>query len=429
MELYAPFGTVMKAFKVQRSGEQYYRVDLPRILFTDGKRHSVMAATRKEALDKAQDMIARRRKGLDIAATQTPLADFLKRFLEFYKTEGGVSLRTWQDYRYHIEENVIPLIGGVTLSDLKPIHVDEWMRSLRSRGLGDRTVEYAQSVLRRALQFALEWELLDRNPAGARFRVAKRKRTVKPGGSKIRFLNPDQAKALLAAVAEDRHQALYALSVTTGLRPEEVYGLRIADVDLPNRRLTVNQVLAKTRRKKGEKVARFQFGPPKTDRSRRTIDFPRFVADLLASEIQDMKEIRQLSGESWQENGLLFPSQVGTPLEERNVLRRFQAICEAKGLPKLRLYDLRHTHASLLIHEGVHPKKISERLGHSSIKLTMDTYGHLFEGSDRDSADKMEKLLGGDPKGVRVLTMPDLNRVADKTADKNSKARLLRATK
>ena len=103
-------------------------------------------------------------------------------------------------------------------------------------------------------------------------------------------------------------------------------------------------------------------------------------------------------------------------------------ICEANGLPKLRLYDLRHTHASLLIHEGVHPKRISERLGHSSIKLTMDTYGHLFEGSDRDSAEKMEKLFGGEAKTPRVLTMPDRSRVADKTADKNTKARIVLAS-
>ncbi len=95
---------------------------------------------------------------------------------------------------------------------------------------------------------------------------------------------------------------------------------------------------------------------------------------------------RALAGKSWKENGLVFPLDVGTPLEERNVLRRFQPICEANSLPKLRLYDLRHTHAPLLIHEGVQPKKISERLGHSSIKLTIDTYGHLFEGSDRESA-------------------------------------------
>src|SRR5580658_2517627 len=191
----------MRAFKVRRNGEQYYRVDLPRNLFTDGKRRSVMAVTRKEAMDKAQDNIARRRKGLDSSAARTPLTNFLKRFLEFYKTEGGVSLRTWQDYRYHIEKNMIPLIGGVVLSELKPFHVDEWMKNLRGRGLGDRSVEYARSVLRRALQFALEWELIDRNPAGARFRAAKRKRTVKSTGTKVRFLNPEQARVFLAAVA------------------------------------------------------------------------------------------------------------------------------------------------------------------------------------------------------------------------------------
>src|SRR5437660_5132598 len=414
----------MRAFKVKRNSEQYYRVDLPRNLFTDGRRHSVSAVTRREAIDKADDTIARRRKGLDYSETQSPLTDFLKRFLEYYKTEGGVSLRTWQDYRYHVEANVVPLIGGIVLSELKPVHVDEWMKSLRGRGLGSRTVEYAQSVLRRALQFALEWELLDRNPAGARFRAAKRKRTVKASGTKVRFLNPEQARAFVAAVSGDRHEALYALAVTTGLRPEELYGLRLNDLDLANRRLTVNQVLAKTRRKKGEDVARFEFGPPKTERSRRTIDFPRFVADLLESEVRTVRKMRQFAGEAWKHNGLVFPSQVRTPHEERNVLRRFQAICEANGLPKLRLYDLRHTHASLLIHEGVHPKKISERLGHSSIKLTMDTYGHLFEGSDRDSAEKMERLFGEEPTKSRVLTMPGPKRVADKTADKNTQARV-----
>jgi integrase len=192
-----------------------------------------------------------------------------------------------------------------------------------------------------------------------------------------------------------------------------------------NHRLTVNQVVLKTRRKKGEDVSRYKFGPPKTDKRRRTIDYPTFVAELLSSEKQVVSECRRLAGDRWSEAGLAFPSQVGTPLEERNVLRRFQTLCEDNGLPKLRLYDLRHTQASLLIHEGVHPKKISERLGHSSIKLTMDTCGHLFEGSDRDSAEKMEKLFAAEPKAARVLTMPDRSRVADK----NTKARLARASK
>ena len=216
--------------------------------------------------------------------------------------------------------------------------------------------------------------------------------------------------SFLEVARGDRHEALYALAITTGLRP---------DVDLDARHLMVKQMLSKTRRKIGEDVPRFVFSAPKTDKSRRTIDFPEFVRDLLIEERRQLMESRALAGEDWKENGLMFPSEIGTPLEERNVLRRFQKICEDNGLPKLRLCDLRHTHASLLIHEGVHPKKISERLGHSSIKLTMDTYGHLFEGSDRDSAEKMEKLFGGESKSPRVLTMPGPKRVADK----NMKAR------
>ena len=155
-------------------------------------------------------------------------------------------------------------------------------------------------------------------------------------------------------------------------------------------------------------MPRFQFGPPKTEKSRRTIDFPEFVRDALVEERRRLMELQALAGARWQDDGLVFPSEIGTPLEERNVLRRFQNICKANELPKLRVYDLRHTHASLLIHEGVHPKRISERLGHSSIKLTMDTYGHLFEGSDRDSAAKMEKLLGPKHKrsGVQICVLP-----------------------
>jgi integrase len=131
-------------------------------------------------------------------------------------------------------------------------------------------VEYAQAVLRRALQFAVEWEILDRNPAAARFRAAKRKWTVR-AGIKVQFLNPDAARRFLEVAQGDRHEALYALAITTGLRPEELYGLRSKDIDLDAARLTVNQVLAKTRRKKGEDVPRFVFGPPKTRAGARSV--------------------------------------------------------------------------------------------------------------------------------------------------------------
>jgi integrase len=105
-----------------------------------------------------------------------------------------------------------------------------------------------------------------------------------------------------------------------------------------------------------------------------------------------------VAGRAWQKSDFVFTSNVGTPVDTVNALRRFRRICSEAGLPTLRFNDLRHTHASLLIHEGVHPKHIAERLGHSSIKLTMDTYGHLFPGSDHESAAHMDRFFGAHPE-------------------------------
>lgn len=219
----------MRAFKICRNGHNF-RVELPKDAFADGKRRAVLANTRREAIDKAQKLVQQRKKGLKTEEAKASVSEFLQRFLTFYKSEGGVSLRTWQDYRYQIENNIIPGIGAISLAGLKPREVDLWMKSLRDRGLGSRTVEYSQAVLRRALRFAVEWEILDRNPAAARFRAAQRKRAVTTSATRIRFLDPDETRRFLDVIQDDRHEALYALAVTKGLRPEEIYGLRWKDV-------------------------------------------------------------------------------------------------------------------------------------------------------------------------------------------------------
>ena len=392
----------MKAFKVNRNQQDYYRVDLPPRLFLDGKRRSVMAKTRREAIEKAEALIAKRKKGLNTDRAKATVAEFLTRFLDYYQTEGGVALRTWQDYRYHIETNIVPAIGTLPLGDLKPLQVDEWLRGLRERGLGDRTIDYAHSVLRRALQFAVEWEILDRNPAGARFRAAKRKRTVKPGGKKIRFLDPDETRRFLEATKGGAHEALYALAITTGMRPEEVYGLRWRDVDLDNRKLTINQVVAKTRRKKGDNCARIEFGPPKTDKSRRTLDFPPFVAALLAEHRARSTNCAASRATAGRITGSSFRPRSARRSKSATSCGGFRRSAKASACRACASTTSATRTRRCLIHEGVHPKRISERLGHSSIKLTMDTYGHLFDGADQESAAKMEKLFGPERRVVPI---------------------------
>ncbi|MBS1858467.1 MAG: hypothetical protein JST11_24065 [Acidobacteria bacterium] len=189
----------MKAFKVNRNQQDYYRVDLSPRLFLDGKRRSVMATPRREALEKAEALIAKRKSGLNLDRAKATVAEFLTRFLDYYQTEGGVALRTWQDCRYHIETNIVPAIGTLPLGE--PEAATSRRVAPRSARARARRPHNRLRALRSAPRpsFAVEWEILDRNPAGARFRAAKRKRTVKPGSKKIRFLDPDETRRFLEA--------------------------------------------------------------------------------------------------------------------------------------------------------------------------------------------------------------------------------------
>jgi integrase len=384
----------MKAFKVRRGTETYYRVDLPQRLCPDGKRHSVMGRTKSEAVAKAEEEEARWERGLDRNAGEKSVAEFLSEFLAYYKQDGGIAPSTYQDYRYHVDAHIIPQLGKVMLRDLDPRKVDAFTRALTEKGLAARTSQYSYSVLRRALQFAVDWKYIPANPASSRMRAAKRRQTREL--SRIRFLTPDEARTFLNAVRGDRYEALYILAITTGMRQGELLGLQWPDLDLDAGKLTIFRSLHRTKRRRDpdDDSPWFQLRHPKTAGSRRTLEIPPVTVDALRAHAVRQRQQRLLADTSWQEQKLIFTTRVGTPVDTTNVLHGFQKILAEAGIPKMRFYDLRHTHASLLIAEGVHPKKIAERLGHASIKLTMDLYGHLFEGSDKESADRMQRIFG-----------------------------------
>lgn len=169
------------------------------------------------------------------------------------------------------------------------------------------------------------------------------------------------------------------------------------------------RALHRTKKKKGEEGQTWLLRTTKTTGSRRTVSVPEVAVDVLTQQKVEVDQAKKANPETWVDNELVFPSTKGTPLDISNVLHHFQKVCTDAELPKLRYYDLRHTHASLLIANGLHPKLIAERLGHSSIKLTMDTYGQLFEGSDREAAKKMDQLLGAKtptkPAGRKVVSI------------------------
>ena len=414
---------LVKAFKVQRGGETYFRVDLPKDRFPDGKRRSVVAKTRHEALEKADEKLQSSEHRVDPDAGAQTLETFLRGFLDFYKTEGGISPSTWQDYRYHIDSNIVPAIGSVRLDRLEPRIVDQFLKTLRARGHANRTIEYALAVLRRAIQFAVDWRFIVANPASSRMRAAKRRKARE--NSKIGFLSPDQAKHFLEAVHGDRYEALYVLALTSGMRQGELFGLQWPDIDFVRGKLTIQRALQRSKRRRSERETQeaYSLQPPKTAASRRTIEIPPVTVTALCQQRQRQEEAKALADDEWREGGFVFTSGRGTPLDTSNVLHHFHEILADAKMPKIRFYDLRHTHASLLIAEGVHPKKIAERLGHSSIKLTMDTYGHLFEGSDQESAERMERLFGNRVEEPKVAVDSNVIRIDQKGAGKRGPAR------
>jgi integrase len=179
-----------------------------------------------------------------------------------------------------------------------------------------------------------------------------------------------------------------------GLRQGEILGLRWSDVDVETSTLRVAQALQRVN-------GRLEFVEPKSRRSRRTIPMPPTVARALRAHRSRQLEERIAVGPRWRESDLVFTTSIGTPLDSRNVTRRFQAALERASLPRLRFHDLRHTAASLMLAQGVPARVVMETLGHSQISLTMNTYSHVVPALQREAADRMDVVRVDRPPSLQ----------------------------
>jgi integrase len=202
-------------------------------------------------------------------------------------------------------------------------------------------------------------------------------------------LSPEQARILLEAAAGARLEALYVLAINTGMRQGELLALRWTDVDLNAGALHVRATLQRTREG-------FVFTEPKTTSSRRQVALTRAAVEALRSHHTRQAEERLHVGAAWEDDDLVFANEVGQPLDATAVLRRsFYPLLERSNLPRIRFHDLRHTAATLLLGQGVHPKIVSEMLGHSQIAITLDLYSHVTPTMQRQAVEALEIALGG----------------------------------
>ncbi len=257
---------------------------------------------------------------------------------------------------------------------------------MQERGLG-RTIKVLHAILHKAMDQALKWGMVPRN-------VLDAVETPKIEKKEFRPLTIEETEKFLDAALEDRLYALYVLAVTCGLRFGELLGLKWEDVDLTERRLTVRNQLQWIPGAGPDGKAEPRLIPPKTAKSRRTIRLPDVAVFALKRHKALQTQERLRAGDLWQDWGLVFTTEIGTPLDKSNVRNRsFYPLLEKARLPRIRFHDLRHTCATLLLTQGVHPKLVQEQLGHSEISMTLDTYSHIIGPMMDEVARTMDGLL------------------------------------
>ena len=329
---------------------------------TDGKRkrRTLIANTRNEALAKLAEFS--RASNLPEQARQTIheyLADWLTTTVA-----SSCAAKTITSYEQMIRLHITPTIGHITLGQLTPAHVQEMISSLRAKDIAPRTVQYAYRILTSALNRAVKYGYIERNVASLVDTPKNRRHQVEP-------FTREQAQTLLAAVEGHRLQALYHVALVLGLRQGELIALKWDDVNLERKQLHVRQ--------------------SKTDAGVRVLALPAELVTVLLKH-RERQRIEQ-HNPRWREHGLVFPSEIGTPLGARNLLRHYKHVLDAAGLPNRRFHDLRHTCASLLIEHGVNPRVVMEILGHSQIAVTMNIYAHVFPSVQADAVAGIADML------------------------------------
>jgi integrase len=350
--------------------------------YAPGKRvrRHVFGKTRAEVVEKMRPLLKAHDEHRPPPDQRLKLGPFLTSWLEDV-ARPTIRASTYSSYRGIVEHHLVPGLGRAAVVKLTPADVQAFLNAKSAAGLSPRRVQYIHAVLRRALVTAERWGLVSRN-------VAKLADPPRVTRKEISPLTPEQAGILIESSADDRLHALYVTALGTGLRQGELLGLRWDDIDLDARRLRVRHTLQRVQRK-------LVLLEPKTERSRRSIVLPEVVVTALRGHHTRQKMDRLVAGTSWVDTGHVFATTRGTPLNAATVTRSFQRALDRAGLPHSRFHDLRHAAATFLLAQGFTLEDVKNLLGHSSIVLTSNTYGHVLEQRQRQVAMGMDAVLGG----------------------------------
>jgi integrase len=301
---------------------------------------------------------------IDPTLQATPYIEWAQTWIA---TKTHLRQKTLATYESLFNARILPRFGEARLRDIRSIDVEQWVSTMHEEGLSPLTIRKAHGLLSQTLKAAVRSRMLTNNPAdGSSLPRVESKAML--------YLTPDQVQRLAGAIPDEQEALVYVLAYT-GIREGEATALRRSRVNLLRRELIISESATDVH---GHKV----FTPPKNGRTR-TVPIPAFLTDMLASHLEHVPP---------EPDALVFTNSVGGSMEWANFRRRIwkPALIAASINPALRIHDLRHTAASILIAQGAHPKVVQEHLGHSSIVITMDRYGHLYPEDRTKVADALD---------------------------------------
>lgn len=311
---------------------------------------------------------------------KTTLGEYLNRWLADY-AKPNLSPRGFERYESIARVHLIPGLGSISLTQLRPEHLQKHYTAKLNSGLSARTVRYHHVVLHKALQTALKWGLVSRN-------VADGADIPRPSRIEMQTWDERDMSRFLEAVRVSQYYALFYTALYTGMRRSELLALRWQDIDFIYSQIYVSRSLHHL------KDGSYVFTQPKSERSRRTIALPPSAILTLRDYREAQEHQSTMLGISLTDDCLAFSTIEGKPLRPNTISRAWTALAARAGVKVIRFHDARHTHASLMLKQGIHPKIVQERLGHSTIAITLDTYSHVVPGLQEAAAQRFDEAIG-----------------------------------
>ena len=335
--------------------------------------------TRKDAEIRLSELLSQLDNGLYIKPGKSTLAEFLKLWLRDY-VKPNLSPRGFERYESIVRVHLTPGLGSIPLTKLQPERVQKYYTAKINSGLSARTVRYHHVVLHIALKTAVKWGLVARNVADA----VEPPRTRK---TEMRTWNEDEIAQFLETAKDSPYFALFHTALFTGMRRSELLALRWHDVDFIFSQVYVSRSLHHLR------DGSYVFTQPESAKSKRMIKLSHDAFVVLSEHMEKQEAIWANTVKPLTDNDLVFSTPEGKPLRPNTVSRAWTKLAARAGVTVIRLNDARHTHASLMLKQGAHPKVVQERLGHASIQITLDTYSHVVPGLQDAAAAQFDKLV------------------------------------